>query len=453
MCDTMIALKSATARGAALFAKNSDRERNEAQVVEMIAAGRHEPGANVQLTYIAIPQAPQTYACLICRPYWMWGAEMGVNAHGVAIGNEAVHATLPAGRRRALTGMDLVRLGLERSVSAAEAVEILVGLLERHGQGGDGGHLGRFYYDNSFLIADPREAYIVETVGRWWAVRQVHGVEAISNALTIGDEYDRISPELAAHAKDQGWSDADGRFDFTGRLIDTARDAVSFGSGRCARSRSLMEAKRGAMTVPDMIAILRDHGPPAAGDREWRPDDDASRTICMHAASGARRSQTTGSMVSELSGERAVHWVTASSAPCLSVFKPVLFESGLPDQGPAPGGQFDVQSRWWRHERLHRAVLRDFAGHASSVRAACETLERAFSERIDLALAQGAEPKVLRSIVADCWREADDAERVLSAVMKTQRPMARSSYRLSWARLDQVAGMPGGKGGEHGRHA
>ena len=35
MCDTMAALGSATATGHALLAKNSDRERNEAQFLEM----------------------------------------------------------------------------------------------------------------------------------------------------------------------------------------------------------------------------------------------------------------------------------------------------------------------------------------------------------------------------------------------------------------------------------
>ena len=453
MCDTMVALPDATARRATLFAKNSDRERNEAQSVEMIAGSRHPAGASVQLTYIAIPQAPQTHACLICRPYWMWGAEMGVNAQGVAIGNEAVHAIFPASRRRALTGMDMVRLGLERAATAAEAVEVIVQLLERHGQGGDCGHLGRFYYDNSFLIADRREAYGLETVGRWWAARRVRRTATISNALTVGEDYDQINPEATAYANAQGWLKPGGRFDFAARLADGAREAISFGSGRCARSRSQMDAKHGALTAADLIAILRDHGSAAAAGETWTPADEAKRTICMHAASGPRRSQTTGSMVSELRGQRAIHWVTASSAPCLSVFKPVLFEAGLPDQGPKPHGRFDANTRWWRHERLHRTVLRDFAGHAPAIRAACEALERAFSDRIDLALAQGADGDSLGGVVAECWREADAAERAWSATTITRRPRGRSSYDRSWARLDHLARMPKGSKDEHQRHA
>ena len=254
MCDTLTALAGASAGGAALFAKNSDRERNEAQGLEMVPRADHAPGAMSEATYIAIPRPPRTHACLLSRPYWMWGAEMGANEHGLVIGNEAMHATVPAQRRRALTGMDLVRLGLERAASAAEAVEVITGLLERHGQGGDCGHLGRFYYHNGFIIADPREAYVLETVGRWWVVEKVTGLRALSNALSVGDGYDRASDALLAHARAEGWTDAAGRFDFAGRLIDEARDAVSFGRGRCARGTELLERRRGTLGVGEMMA-------------------------------------------------------------------------------------------------------------------------------------------------------------------------------------------------------
>ena len=91
MCDTLAALAASTARGATLFAKNSDRERNEAQALEM-SPRRRGGGGPLKLTYITLPDAEATHACLLSRPFWMWGAEMGANEHGLVIGNEAMHA-------------------------------------------------------------------------------------------------------------------------------------------------------------------------------------------------------------------------------------------------------------------------------------------------------------------------------------------------------------------------
>jgi secernin len=443
MCDTLTALAGETARGFALFAKNSDRERNEAQFLEMTPRARHAPGTEVAATYLAIPQVAETNACLLSRPFWMWGAEMGANEHGVVIGNEAMHAKVPAQRRRALIGMDLVRLGLERAATAAGAVEVITGLLERHGQGGDCGHLGRFYYHNGFIVADAREAYVLETVGRWWIVERVDGVRALSNALSIGPRFERAGADLVAHAAAQGWSGADGRFDFAAALIDEARDAVSFGRGRCARGTELLNRRRGALTPQDMMAILRDHGPEGEANPGWTPADTLRRTICMHAAQGPRRSQSVGAMVSELRPGGAVHWMTATSAPCLSLFKPVLFGTALPDQGPRPGDRYDGESLWWRRERLHRAALADFAGALAAVAPERDALERAFAEQVDQALAD-EDPQGRERAVADCWRAAGAAEERWRTALAPAGPAGPESaaLRRSWARLSHVAAMP-----------
>ena len=72
----------------------------------------------------------------------------------------------------------------------------------------------------------------------------------------------------------------------------------------------------------------------------------------MHAAEGERGGQTVNSLVSELRGERAVHWVTGTAAPCSSIFKPVFADAPPPAHGPRPTDHFDPRVLWWRHERL-----------------------------------------------------------------------------------------------------
>jgi len=443
MCDTLVALGDATASGGVLFAKNSDRERNEAQALEMSPRRQNAPAAMLKTTYIAIPEVAETHACLLSRPFWMWGAEMGANEHGVVIGNEAVHATLPAQRRRALIGMDLVRLGLERGATAAEAIEVMTTLLERHGQGGDCGHLHRFYYNNSFIVADAREAYVLETVGRWWVVKRVEGARALSNALSIGADFDACSTGLADHARAEGWSGVNGRFDFAGKLLDEERDAVTCGRARCARGQSLLDARRGRLGAGDMMAILRDHGDSADGDPAWTPAQTVGRTICMHAGEGLRRSQSVGSMVSELVGGHAVQWVTASSAPCLSIFKPVLFETGLPDQGAAPTARADDTRRWWRHEWMHRAALDDYDYAISEFAITRDALEASFRKQIDNALAAKTSAEDLQLIVQRCWLDADFVEAALQRMLAEHHPEhpPRGAFAQSWRRLNKAAGL------------
>ena len=130
MCDTLIATGSATADGVTVFGKNSDREPNEAHHVMRVPATDHPADSRVACTYITIPQVAHTHAVLLAKPFWIWGGEMGANEHGVVIGNEAVFTKVPYEKEGGLTGMDELRLALERAASAREAVTVITTMLE-----------------------------------------------------------------------------------------------------------------------------------------------------------------------------------------------------------------------------------------------------------------------------------------------------------------------------------
>ena len=179
MCDTLGKLGSEKS----FFAKNSDRSPNEVQVLEYHQAKQGLSGT-LNCTYITVPQAKETFAVLLSRPSWMWGAEMGINEYGLCIGNEAVF-TKGAYGKTGLTGMDMVRLALERCKTAKEALQFLISLLADYGQGGNCGYDHDFFYDNAFLMMDRKELFVLETAGKQWVYKQ-YSAANISNRLSIG---------------------------------------------------------------------------------------------------------------------------------------------------------------------------------------------------------------------------------------------------------------------------
>ncbi len=391
MCDTLVRVHA----DRVLFAKNSDRDPNEAQLLDWQPRREYAAGEQLRCTWITIPQARATHAVLLSRPFWMWGAEIGGNEHGVTIGNEAVFTRQPHAQT-GLTGMDLLRLGLERSTTAEQAVEIITSLLEQHGQGGGCG-LERpdFTYHNSYLVADPRTAFVLETAGRRWHAQRISGAWSISNGLTL--------PEMA-------------------RESDPLRTLIS--ACRWRRPRTLAAAEH-ATDVGDLMRALRDHG---NGDRpHYHLLNGAMHAPCMHAGGVLVGSQTTASWVAELRPGALQHWVTATAAPCTGLFKPVRVGEAL-DLGPAPTERADATSLWWRHERLHRRALQD-----------PERLMPLFSRERDEIEAQwlAAPPEPATAFAEGDRLLAEWTQRVSQAQGRDRRPgFVRKYWRLRDARAE-----------------
>lgn len=326
MCDTIGILN----KTGSLFAKNSDRSPNECQVVEYRPAMDHEE-KQLKATYIEIPQARHTYGTLLSRPVWMWGAEMGVNECGVCIGNEAIFTRGPYGRT-GLTGMDLLRLALERASSAKQALDTIIELLERFGQGGNCGFDHNFYYDNAFLIMDRANLFVLETKNKQW-VYQRWQTAAISNMPGIG---------LDGNAYSGGKP-----VDFAAKYTDPL---YTHFSGAKRRRQICSSAAASAQSAKDLFQALRAHEPGV-----HNPFTKGSvKSPCMHAG-GIVGDHTTGSMVVELK-ESPVVWLTGSSVPCVSLFKPTQF-------GNVPVApvflQEDEQAKayWLKQEYFRRKLI------------------------------------------------------------------------------------------------
>ena len=379
MCDTLVAVSPSTADGAVWFAKNSDREPGEAQIIEHLSAKSYSLPTNLRCTYLDLAQAGETFEVLLSRPFWMWGAEMGVNEHGLAIGNEAVFTRLTY-EKSGLTGMDLLRLALERTASARDALDLITGLIREHGQGGACGYRNKgFRYHNSFIIADPAEAWVLETAGPHWAAQRVRGVRTISNALSIGKDFDLLSDQAYSFARSRNWCRSTSDFDFAKCFSDSFYTAMSGGATRAACTSTRLRARNGSLKRGDFFEALRDHAgaDPSSGWRMKMPCAHASWWPMRHAG------QTTASMVSRLTGNGSLHWMTGTSSPCLSVFKPVRLGGEILSFGPEPKAAYDSQSLFWRHERLHRRVLGDYESRSAVFEKDRRVLESKVCEAAD----------------------------------------------------------------------
>lgn len=209
MCDSVVIASGSTTSGGSLFAKNSDRHAGECQPFVQHPAVRYPRAAEVRCTHIVIPQVAESYRVMGHSPWWVWGFEHGVNEYGLAIGNQSVFSREPVEEKPGLIGMDLVRLGLERGRTAREALEVIAGLLESHGQGGSGFGRGEAGYHNSFSLVDPTEAWLLETSGRRWAGRRVDD-SSLSNHICLGSDWSIGSRDLESFARTEGWWTSDG---------------------------------------------------------------------------------------------------------------------------------------------------------------------------------------------------------------------------------------------------
>ena len=366
MCDTLCVVGPRST----IFAKNSDRPVAEIQLIE--GWPERAPGDELRTQYLGIPD-PGAGAVLGARPDWLWGFEHGVNAAGVAMGNEKLVTTRDSeAGRPALIGMDLVRLCLERATSADDALVELAALVERYGQGGIADRVVGASYFSSFLIAGRGHGWVVETVGSSWWAAPVDRAAAISNRISLrSEQVTQHSPDLPHGFDPQEFIDP-------GYLIARAD----------RRLACTLPALPSVGAPADAVSVLRHHGArpwgrPGSIEVELPPPDydpvtAEGMTVCMHQRG---ETTTTSAMVAELPHDPAEPpraWV-ATHSPCVAVFVPVFPEF------PTPG--FLGSAAWWRRfERLRLRVEAD--GDAlTPIRAVTGPLE------------------------GDLWSEADDAIR------------------------------------------
>ena len=421
MCDTLGIGPELTGSDISIFGKNSDREADEAQLVLSLPSKSYAQKEGLQCTYITIPQAGSTYAMVISKPFWIWGAEMGVNEKGVAIGNEALFTRVKQEKIPGLIGMDLLRLALERGANADEAAQVIIELLKKYGQSGPCGYRDKkFGYMNSFIIMDRHGIIKLETAGRDYALRRLTGHAVISNEITITRDWD--SSSLPAGADFRAFSDP----------------LITFFSGSAHRRKcnltSILKAKN-HIGITDVFAMLRDHN----GDL---PAKGFNRDVCMHASDPfIRKSQTTGSMVVELHpNDKFRIFVTGGSAPCLTAFKPFIPAAPFKDTRIG-AGYYSDQSYWWLHEAYHISAILRYETVRPLAREYILDTEAQWTARLPVYEWNSAE-KLLVETSHGAFLDSQGWEKAMTERMKEIKRTSPGLSSLFWKHMARRSGVP-----------
>ena len=312
------------------FGKNSDRKPAEPQAVCILPRSSEAPRSAVTGGELSYPD--KGLSVLLSKPSWIRGGEIGLNENGVAVGNEAVFAKLPA-RKDGILGMDFLRIALRSASTALEALEILVELTERFDQGGNGAYRGRLFYHNSYLIAGFDGAYVLETAGKRWAWKKAEGPAAISNSYSIGLDFKRLDAETRkaispVNEKMACYDEADagriGQKDAWKPYVESRLHAfLTQGDSRRRAVEGRLAAAGAGVDLAAVLEVLRSRSLPDPA----RPGKTA--VICAHDGDNLGY-PTTASLAVEYDPRagRCIAWFTGTSYPDISLYKPVLLSKG-----------------------------------------------------------------------------------------------------------------------------
>jgi len=284
-CTSILVTRGASADGAVLVTYSVDGEFHP--ILRHTPAADHQPGAVFEVkgwgdgpVRLAIPQPPHT-----------WAVTGIMNEHQLAIGETTFDGRPELENPEGGLGYwTLMQLALQRARTAREAIRVIADLVERYGYRSTG---------ESFSIADPDEAWILEMIGpgpggngaHWVAVRVPDGsVAAHANKARIGTfplddpENCLYSPDVISFAVARGYWDpaTDGPFRFceaycpaTAQKLRYTETRVWSIFRRAAPSLDLTpDYSRGTPSAPayplwvrpdrklavaDVMALMRDH--------------------------------------------------------------------------------------------------------------------------------------------------------------------------------------------------
>ncbi|MEG0377227.1 MAG: hypothetical protein RR614_01995, partial [Eubacterium sp.] len=226
---------------------------------------------------------------------------------------------------------------------------VILGLLEKYGQGGNCGFYAPGFYHNAFLITDTENAWVLETAGEYWAAEKVKGIRTISNTMTV-HQYDRIHEGTIANAVAKGYCKSEADFDFTEAYLDKTEKWTGSGIDRQCKTNAVLNADAGKVDTETMLRALRSHNV----ENYW---ENSFASPCMHAgANGDAHSSASMIAITRPDG-KSTYWGTNMSIPCIAPYKPFWFDAFADDLVFPYDKQEEAMDAWLYREDINRAFV------------------------------------------------------------------------------------------------
>ncbi|PWJ44067.1 C69 family dipeptidase [Sediminitomix flava] len=350
MGNIFVALGKEVSEGHVMIGKNANRPINEGQALIRIPRVDHFD-KEVECSFISIPQVSSTYEIIISKPYKLWGAEMGMNEFDLAVACSVVEGKNKFLQKNdGLTAQDISRLILERCSNPQEAIALVIELLEKYGQDVNQGSEAFPVYGNAtFVISNAEEAWIIETVGHEWIYKRINQFQVISDTYVIGKDYEKHSENLISLAKKLNVQIDDNfsfKESFNRKLNFLEKDNAKI------KEELLSNKLSEALTPRTGIELLKCH----FKESNFHPARSSNKDFCLHASGTKNAWQTASSMLVVLrKNSRSTCWMTGTSSPCVSIFKPFFIPGKNIYQGLyAEPSRFLDDSLWWKAENFIR---------------------------------------------------------------------------------------------------
>jgi dipeptidase len=371
-CTTILVGKDLTADGAVLHGHNEDMGFTAVGRIVPMKEASYDKKDTLVVPYETIPQVRKTYNYWGCgnalgatglgtvkesRPYdWVL---VGMNQWGVTMSCNWMYSKEESLSEKGIRRYAIRQLILERCKTAREAVDLIGGFIEKYGQADWSGL--------DYCLADPKEAWIVETTTKNWVAKRLKDNEyvVIANRFVVGEDYDMASKGLIDYAVKMGWYDKkkDGKFSFKKVYGRPDRMNSPYDVDRENRSYELLEGKQGVMTPEDLFQVLMDRyegtgkfRKPISDVEHWEDVTDKlgiPRPINTNLCQSSTVAQLRSSLPVELG---SVMWY-AMATPGYSGYFPVYAGATIiPDEFQNVNSAYSPSSAWWTFRILQKVA-------------------------------------------------------------------------------------------------